>query len=119
MSGVYRNSGRKKGGKNKLTVLREQCTDDVLNRIHTGLTPLQVMLEAMNESYNRAQAQPLGSDERFEHMRVACAFAKEAAPYVHAKKQPEQELMQHEQVIVQVSQEDFAQVVHDIQQHYQ
>jgi hypothetical protein len=60
-------AGRPKGARNKKTVELQRCVEA------TGKTPLDVMLDAMREAYRKGGA------------TAAAPFAKEAAPYVHAK----------------------------------
>lgn len=67
--GARPGAGRKSGGVNKKT--REIAE----KAIEAGLTPLEVMLEAMGEAYNTGGAV------------AAFPFAKDAAPYMHAKIQ--------------------------------
>lgn len=60
-------AGRKAGAVNKKT---REIADRAINE---GITPLEVMLEAMREAYESGGA------------IAACAFAEKAAPYIHPK----------------------------------
>lgn len=60
-------AGRKAGASNKRT------KEAVAKAAELGLSPLDVMLEAMKEAYENGGA------------KAAFPFAKDAAPYLHAK----------------------------------
>lgn len=62
-------AGKPKGATSK----RNQET--IEKALRGGITPLDVMLEAMRDAYNR------------KDLKEASNFAKDAAPYVHAKLQ--------------------------------
>lgn len=80
-----RRGGRQKGTPNKATVEREAKLAESRERILASLlpeqiaamSPLDIMLQAM-------QIEAQSGD-----WRAAAALAKEAAPYLHAKKAPE------------------------------
>ena len=63
-------AGRPKGSKNAQTRIKE---DIASKAIESGITPLEVMLEAMRDAYYDGDK------------RTAAQFAKDAAPYVHPK----------------------------------
>jgi hypothetical protein len=65
-----RRGGRKKGTTNKATKKRRDIAEKALEQ---GKSPLEVLLEAMNDAYKTGGA------------AAAAAFAKDAAPYVHPK----------------------------------
>jgi hypothetical protein len=52
--------------------------------IHEGISPLEVLLWAMRELYQRAVDEP-NLDARIRPMLMAVSVAKEAAPYIHSK----------------------------------
>lgn len=62
--------GRPKGAPNKRTVAIRAVTDEAVAR---GITPLEVMLEAMRHFHDAGQ------------LKDAAAVAKDAAPYVHPR----------------------------------
>lgn len=67
MGGSRPGSGRKKGSKNIKTV-------EIANKAAaSGITPLEVMVEAMREAYNEYGA------------AAAVPFAEKCAPYMHPK----------------------------------
>lgn len=70
--------GRKKGGKNseRLAVAQKALKD--------GITPLEVILGHMRDHHARAIAAKEPAT-REEHMAIAAAAAKDAAPYVHPR----------------------------------
>jgi len=80
-----RRGGRQKGAKNKATIDREAKLAEARDRFLSGVTPeiiaamspLDVMLHAMQIEAQTGE------------WRMAAAMAKEAAPYLHAKKSPE------------------------------
>jgi hypothetical protein len=53
-----------------------------------GVTPLEILLCAMQEDWKKAQDETLSEDLRKTHRRQALETAKDAAPYVHPKLQP-------------------------------
>lgn len=65
--GAMPGAGRKKGSLNKKTVLIAE------KAAANGITPLEVMIQAMREVYNK------------EGAPAAVPFAKECAPYMHPK----------------------------------
>lgn len=65
--GARPGAGRKPGGKNKRTV------EIAKKAAEKGITPLEVMLEAMHSVYKESGAP------------AAVPFAKECAPYIHPK----------------------------------
>lgn len=65
-----RRGGRKKGTPNKVTRKRREVA---VRALAEGVTPLDVMLQAMREAYAIGGA------------KAAHPFAKEAAPYVHPR----------------------------------
>lgn len=66
--------GRKKGSLNKKTVEQRQRTEEIVARVFKeGMTPLDILLEAMKEAYQQGGA------------LMAAPWAKDAAPYVHPK----------------------------------
>lgn len=65
--GARKGAGRKAGAITKRT---RQAAEQVIQR---GLTPLQVMVEAMESAYNNGD------------LRGAAALAEKAAPYVHPR----------------------------------
>lgn len=71
-----KHGGRQKGTKNKRTIereLKEKALNEALSK--EGLTPLEFMLQVM-----RDEKQP---------MILRVDMAKAAAPYLHAKRAPE------------------------------
>jgi hypothetical protein len=66
--GLAKTGGRKKGTKNKRTIALEQAAKE-------GNTPLQFMLDTMR-------------DDKVD-MALRCDMAKAAAPYLHARRAPE------------------------------
>lgn len=68
--GKREGAGRKPGQKSAKTIEREQLSAEALAE---GLTPLQVMLDAMREAFEEGDK------------RTAAMFAKDAAPYIHPK----------------------------------
>jgi len=68
--GARPGAGRKRGGKNMAARRREEA----LRKAQAmGLTPLDVMLHAMREAFERGGAE------------AAHAYAKDAAPFVHPR----------------------------------
>lgn len=63
-------AGRPKGSRNKATQKRRDIAERALA---DGVTPLEVMLEAMRDAYKGGGAV------------AASVYAKEAAPYVHPR----------------------------------
>lgn len=68
--GAREGAGRKAGAKSQKTIQREKLAADALAN---GMTPLQVMLSAMEEAYQQGDK------------RGAAAIAKDAAPYIHPR----------------------------------
>lgn len=68
--GKREGAGRKPGVKSQKTVQREALAASALAQ---GITPLEVMLEAMREAHQAGQK------------REAASIAKDAAPYVHPR----------------------------------
>ncbi|ULQ46953.1 hypothetical protein JN531_001395 [Flagellatimonas centrodinii] len=67
MAKGYKTGGRKKGTPNNKTRDMQRKAEEL------GITPLEVMLEAMKEAYESKGA------------CAAFVYAKDAAPYIHAK----------------------------------
>jgi hypothetical protein len=68
--GKRRGAGRPKGSKNRRTVAHEELVGKAAAE---GITPLEVMLEAMRTHHAAG------------HLDKAAAVAKDAAPYMHAR----------------------------------
>lgn len=78
--GLRQGAGRKKNSPNKASAARAQAVQS------TGLTPLDVMIEAMR--YFRGMAakhQDTDEGKSAEYLKQAAAVAKDAGPYVHQK----------------------------------
>lgn len=68
--------GGKREGAGKPKGATAKRTQEAVNKaLAIGITPLEVMLEAMKEAYDK------------KDLKEASNFAKDAAPYVHAKLQ--------------------------------
>jgi hypothetical protein len=76
-----RRGGRKPGTPNRRTVARKQLADLVLK---DGVTPLEMMLSTARELYAQGTMQAKLS---------ACELAKDAAPYVHPRLSPVQDVV--------------------------
>lgn len=74
-------SGRKKGSKSTKT--REIAEKAAAS----GITPLEVMIEAMRHAYNQSQ---LVKDpkEKSVYLKLASEHAHDAAPFMHPRLQP-------------------------------
>lgn len=68
--GFREGAGRKAGQKSSKTIQREAIAEKALA---DGMTPLEVMLDAMREAYTAG------------HKRDAALIAKDAAPYIHPR----------------------------------
>lgn len=72
--GARPNSGGKRPGSGRKPGTRNKRTEEMIAKVEaTGLTPLDIMLQAMREAHERGGAE------------AAFPFAKDAAPYLHAK----------------------------------
>lgn len=71
--GAGRPKGAKEGSPTKRAIRREMTERIVENALSEGVMPLEVMLAAMREEWNKGNKQ------------LAAEFAKDAAPYCHAK----------------------------------
>ncbi len=72
-------AGRKKGAKDLATIAKEQAIKEAVAEARAaGVTPLEVMTEAMREIY-------YGPDGKGKNALAAFNLAKEIAPYMHAK----------------------------------
>jgi hypothetical protein len=78
--------GRKAGTPNKRTLARLATVQRALDE---GVTPLDVMIEAMQHHYTRWKQPPEGQSdlETMKAAELALAAAKDAAPYCHARLQ--------------------------------
>ena len=76
-----RRGGRKPGTPNRRTVARKQLADLVLK---DGVTPLEMMLSTARELYAQGT---------MEAKLSACELAKDAAPYVHPRLSPVQDVV--------------------------
>jgi hypothetical protein len=74
--------GRPKGALNKRTIAARNIE---ITALREGLTPLDVMLHAMYDAYDRSQNTRLRAGVRQLAMVEAAGFAKDAAPYIHPK----------------------------------
>jgi hypothetical protein len=76
--------GARPGGGRPLgsTVVRSRKVANDLAR--EGLTPLQVLIDAMRELWQMAAAAPTAA-ERIERKLQACAIAEKASPYLHPR----------------------------------
>ncbi len=91
--GRRKGAGRKPGGVSVATRAKKQLQASILAKaVESGHTPLQVMIETMNEYVAAAHAlgeQRLVVNERvvtrLNLLRTAADIAKDAAPYCHAK----------------------------------
>ena len=65
--------GKREGAGRKLGSTTKKTREIAEKALEQGITPLEVMLGAMREAYERAD------------MKEAATFAKDAAPYVHPR----------------------------------
>lgn len=75
--GARKGSGRKKGTANVKT---REIADKA---IADGITPLEVMIEAMR--FHHALATKADEAAKGEHLKAAAAMAEKAAPYIHPR----------------------------------
>jgi len=68
--GARTGAGRKKGSVTKATAIRQEM---IAKAVAEGITPLDVMLGAMREAWEKGDKQ------------AAANFAKDAAPYLHPR----------------------------------
>lgn len=66
-------AGRKPGTVTKKRNLAQAATESTIKALTEGTTPLDILIGAMQEAYNKGG------------YMAAAPFAKEAAPYVHPK----------------------------------
>ncbi len=72
-----RRGGRQKGSGNKKTrEIAEKAAE-------SGITPLEVMIEAMRFHHRRAQK--ANDEKKGEHLKEAATMAEKAAPYMHPR----------------------------------
>ena len=79
--GSGRGQGRKKGS---LATKTRKVAEAAAKK---GLTPLEIMLEAMQDSWAKAK-EAQDDEERLKLRGLAISIAKDAAPYMHAKIAP-------------------------------
>jgi hypothetical protein len=61
-------------------------TRKIADELHRkGLTPLEVMIDALHELVQWARAAPPMTTERIERTKAAVAVAERAAPYLHPR----------------------------------
>jgi hypothetical protein len=77
--GKREGAGRKEGTANKRT---REIADKAIEQ---GISPLEVMLEAMRFHYDKAQEE---GTEKGDHLKAAAAMAEKAAPYIHPRLAP-------------------------------
>lgn len=81
VGGARPGSGRKKGsGSKKTREIAERAAA-------SGISPLEVMVDAMRHAYNQAQlvADP---KEKSIYLKLASEHAHDAAPFMHPRLQP-------------------------------
>lgn len=84
--GARNGAGRKKGGNNAKTKARIARAERAIEK--AGVTPLEILLQAMQEDWAAAHDETLEEGARNIKRRQALETAKDAAPYVHPKLQP-------------------------------
>jgi hypothetical protein len=84
--GARNGAGRKKGGSNEKTKARIERAERAIEK--AGVTPLEIMLLAMQQDWAKANNETLEDGARAIHRQHALNAAKDAAPYVHPKLQP-------------------------------
>ncbi len=75
--------GERRGGRTKGTANKK--TREIADKAaQSGVTPLEVMIEAMRHHYELSQDENLKGDKS-ENLKAAAAMAEKAAPYIHPR----------------------------------
>lgn len=77
--GARKGAGRKPGGKNQKS---REIADKAAEQ---GITPLEVMLDAMRHMHKMAMVDGLDDIEKGSILKEAAEIAKDAAPYMHPR----------------------------------
>lgn len=81
LGGARPGAGRKKGTKSQKT---REIADKAAA---SGITPLEVMIEAMRHAYDQAKIEK-DPQKKSVYMKLAAEHAHDAAPYMHPRLQP-------------------------------
>lgn len=84
-SGGKQRGGARKGAGRKAGAATTKTREIADKAAKEGITPLEVMLNAMREHALAADKAPKASEARLKLMTAASAIAKDAAPYIHAR----------------------------------